>query len=436
MDTCAFSEGLARLYAEFAHSIRENDSDSVRNAYKELRNSGRPVSEILDEAIRTIGISYEELENYLLGPSDFQPAPASQVGEPSVWFEPQSPEPGVNSDTGADSFASLGNRQPDTTGFALFSAEYPPEQLNSGSTKLGQVFGLLPGAIFSGFYARLAAWALVFGTTGAIVIAGLMTLPSTSKPAAVNKIVAGPVAVAAVSATSEHVAPAPSSPAPSTSVGTPPPATKSEKSNQQIGGAVTAPGSATKPDANASSASAETVIPVKAEAVNERANVADPSPKPIGTSAAGPEPLGRGGDLTPSSAHVQNEVNAVQAAQPVTAEVGANAASKETAVASKVPGPHPGSELSADLAWLLARGDALFRIGDVTSARGFYERAAENGNGRAALRLGESYDPSFLQQAHLASVRADTSAAIFWYRRARDLGVTEAQLLLRDVKGE
>src|SRR4029077_12304092 len=70
---------------------------------------------------------------------------------------------------------------------------------------------------------------------------------------------------------------------------------------------------------------------------------------------------------------------------------------------------------------LVVRGDAFFRTGDITSARLFYERAADAGSGQAALRLGESYDPSFLEQTHLRAVRGDPAVAIKWYKRAREL---------------
>jgi TPR repeat protein len=91
--------------------------------------------------------------------------------------------------------------------------------------------------------------------------------------------------------------------------------------------------------------------------------------------------------------------------------------------------------LSAEeAAALLARGDTLLSIGDVTSARLFYERAADGGAGLAAIRLGETYDPVFLDRVHLRGVRADPGAALSWYRRARDLGASEAEVLLRAVE--
>jgi hypothetical protein len=44
--------------------------------------------------------------------------------------------------------------------------------------------------------------------------------------------------------------------------------------------------------------------------------------------------------------------------------------------------------------------------------------AFNDGNGEAALRLGETYDANFLQWAKLA-VQGDPAAAVFWYHRAR-----------------
>jgi len=46
--------------------------------------------------------------------------------------------------------------------------------------------------------------------------------------------------------------------------------------------------------------------------------------------------------------------------------------------------------------------DLLTGSGDVTSARFFYEPAADAPDARAALRLGESYDPAFLAEARLS----------------------------------
>ncbi|HTV90058.1 MAG TPA: tetratricopeptide repeat protein [Stellaceae bacterium] len=82
---------------------------------------------------------------------------------------------------------------------------------------------------------------------------------------------------------------------------------------------------------------------------------------------------------------------------------------------------------------LRARGDALLATGDITSARLFYKQAAEEGDGRAALRLGETYDPDFLAQIRLIGAWPDAAAAAHWYRRAREMGVGDADVLLKGI---
>jgi hypothetical protein len=90
----------------------------------------------------------------------------------------------------------------------------------------------------------------------------------------------------------------------------------------------------------------------------------------------------------------------------------------------------PGRSAGApEISALMARGDALFRMGDLVSARLFYERAADAGHGQAALRLGESYDPSFLAVMGIP-VRGDAVLAARWYQRSIDLGVPNSNILL------
>jgi hypothetical protein len=101
------------------------------------------------------------------------------------------------------------------------------------------------------------------------------------------------------------------------------------------------------------------------------------------------------------------------------------------------PAPTAGSRLSAvDMEALLARGDTLLSVGDVVSARLFYERAVDAGGGLAAIRLGETFDPLFLDRVHLHGVRGDPGAALRWYRRARDLGASDAEVLLKALEAK
>ena len=93
--------------------------------------------------------------------------------------------------------------------------------------------------------------------------------------------------------------------------------------------------------------------------------------------------------------------------------------------------PHVSTE---EIAELLARGDTLLRGGDIASARLFYERAANAGDGRAALRVGATFDPAFLGRDVLRGVRGDTAEARLWYQRARDLGEAEAERRLKSFE--
>src|SRR5262249_57418159 len=60
--------------------------------------------------------------------------------------------------------------------------------------------------------------------------------------------------------------------------------------------------------------------------------------------------------------------------------------------------PEPtGLRLSADeITVLVARVDSFLTAGDIASARLFFERAADAGDGRAALRMALTFDAAFL----------------------------------------
>ncbi len=82
---------------------------------------------------------------------------------------------------------------------------------------------------------------------------------------------------------------------------------------------------------------------------------------------------------------------------------------------------------------LRTRGDALLAARDVAAARGFYQHAADAGDGLSALRLGETFDPDFLA-ANLGPMQGDKEQASYWYRRALELGTTDAEFLLNALK--
>jgi len=155
-------------------------------------------------------------------------------------------------------------------------------------------------------------------------------------------------------------------------------------------------------------------------------------PPAVGTaqsdSLAGPAPISAASDLQaklspapipPAPGGPEPEV-----ATTPTAKVLETTSTFAPAVARNQPAVPTFS--SAEIAALLARGDWLFATGDVASARLLYERAAGVGEARAAVKLGETFDPAFLSRRNLRGARADPAMAVFWYRRARDLGASDA----------
>jgi hypothetical protein len=99
--------------------------------------------------------------------------------------------------------------------------------------------------------------------------------------------------------------------------------------------------------------------------------------------------------------------------------------------APKAAAPVPAAPVAADrrlpaAAVALGQGDARFRADEVAAARFYFERAFDAGDAEGAVRLGETFDPAFLDEGRLRRVRASPVAARFWYRRAADLGSAAA----------
>jgi hypothetical protein len=114
------------------------------------------------------------------------------------------------------------------------------------------------------------------------------------------------------------------------------------------------------------------------------------------------------------------------------------APSGETTTASSLAASGPdGRRLSdTEILALIHRGDSLFALGDIASARLFYERAARAGSGQAALRLGGTFDSSFLLRAGFSGIRGDVALASRWYQLALELGAADAETLLRSQRNK
>jgi len=89
---------------------------------------------------------------------------------------------------------------------------------------------------------------------------------------------------------------------------------------------------------------------------------------------------------------------------------------------------------AAETTALVTRGDDFLSAGDIVSARQFYERAADRGDGGAALRLGATFDPDFLGRTVVRGALGDPAQTSSWYRRAADLGNPAAQERLKNLE--
>jgi TPR repeat protein len=85
--------------------------------------------------------------------------------------------------------------------------------------------------------------------------------------------------------------------------------------------------------------------------------------------------------------------------------------------------------LSADAAALRLRAQGLvsFAEGDIAGARAFLERAAEAGDARAILVLGDTYDPATLSRMGVLGLKGDASRARDYYARALSAGLAAAR---------
>jgi hypothetical protein len=106
-----------------------------------------------------------------------------------------------------------------------------------------------------------------------------------------------------------------------------------------------------------------------------------------------------------------------------------------------VPSPKPlsdglasGSSVRPDrdeTAGMIERARLLVLAGDILSARIILRRAYERGDERAALALGETYDPLIVKR--LNNSLADAGQARDWYRRAAGLGSVAAIYRLSEL---
>jgi hypothetical protein len=150
----------------------------------------------------------------------------------------------------------------------------------------------------------------------------------------------------------------------------------------------------------------------------ESANIASP---PAPAVAPAPSVLPPAAPAPPTPApEPATTIPSLPEAPPTLPQVGTHAA-----------GPAQPALTAAEIDALLVRGEALLQTGRGGDARPLLERAAVAGNGAAAMRLGQTYDPAFLARMRWQGIHADAGLAVFWYRRGQELGNGEAAYWLR-----
>lgn len=76
---------------------------------------------------------------------------------------------------------------------------------------------------------------------------------------------------------------------------------------------------------------------------------------------------------------------------------------------------------------LCAEGLVAFAQGDIAAARAFLQRAAEGGDARALMALGDTYDPTTLARLGAVGIKGDEATARSYYSRALAAGVRGAR---------
>jgi len=105
----------------------------------------------------------------------------------------------------------------------------------------------------------------------------------------------------------------------------------------------------------------------------------------------------------------------------------------EPAAPSKPAPPAPASTPAAsqpmspeEITMMVRRGNYLLQTGDIAAARLILHRAATAGNAEAAVALGKTYDPFVMAELRVIGFAPDLNEARSWYRRAAELGSSEA----------
>lgn len=117
------------------------------------------------------------------------------------------------------------------------------------------------------------------------------------------------------------------------------------------------------------------------------------------------------------ASEIKSVVATPVATQPATQS---NAASEPVA-----PKPTPEHD-PQQVAFYVQRAKEMLELGDVTSARLFFQACVETGDPECMIAVGATYDPQQLKKQDLSGVHADLTQAMDWYQRALQTGEAQA----------
>jgi hypothetical protein len=191
------------------------------------------------------------------------------------------------------------------------------------------------------------------------------------------------------------------------------------------------PVGATRPPATPATALPATALPAAAAATASAGNTGEvPGRAPVFAASGPPAAVGAASSGIPDRA--TGSAAAARMAPPDTAaaQQPAKPPAAPPAVA-QAPSPHLSA---AEIGALLAHGNAAFRKGDIPASRLLFQRAADAGEGRAALGMGATYDPAFLRLSPLRILYGDPAEARAWYLHALVLGAAGAERRLINLQ--
>jgi TPR repeat protein len=108
----------------------------------------------------------------------------------------------------------------------------------------------------------------------------------------------------------------------------------------------------------------------------------------------------------------------------------ASALRNHSAAPAKLAAGGPGAKLTIPIdaaRRLCAEGLVAFAKGDIATARAFFVSAAEAGDARALVALGDTFDPATLTRLGVVGLRGDAAKARDYYERALAVGATGAR---------